>query len=194
MLGKLKEVVSLSDEIRELKGTLSTVQKELTEIRDKLNDKSKGDEDSRIKEISNIKQMSDDISKIRNELKVISTEYASELNAFRITKKNIQERLHDEFHNEAKTITTQMSTYLSSFKALESQMNMMAINIADFNNTMNSMKALAKTVSEKDFELKNYARILDNNDREKVELLKKIDSLEKLMSAMKRSNRPPMRK
>lgn len=194
MLGKLKEVVSLSDEIRELKGTLSTVQKELTEIRDKLNDKSKGDEDSRIKEISDIKQMSEDISKIKNELKVISTEYASELNAFRITKKNIQERLHDEFHNEAKTITTQMSTYLSSFKALESQMNMMAINVADFNNTMNSMKALAKTVSEKDFELKNYARILDNNDREKVELLKKIDSLEKLMSAMKRSNRPPMRK
>ena len=194
MLGKLKEVVSLSDEIRELKGTLSTLQKELTEIKVQLNEYSKKNEDSRTKETEDIRQISRDILKIKDELQGVTREYSSELNAFRITKKNIQEKLHEEFHDESKKISLQMSTYLSSYKALESQMNMMAINIADFNNTINTMKTLAKTVSEKDFDLKNYAKVLDNNDHEKVELLKKIDSLERLMSAMKRSTRPPVRK
>jgi len=66
-------------------------------------------------------------------------------------------------------------------------------NIESFNVTINSLKSLSEEILKKDFELKNYAKILDNNDREKVELLKKIDYLEKLLSSMKRSNQSRQR-
>jgi chromosome segregation ATPase len=190
MFKKLKEVVSLSDEIRELKNILSTVQKELAEIKNQLGEKSKDDSDSRQKEAEEIKQLTKEITKVKDEMRNVSREYSLELNAFRITKKNIQEKLYEEFSSDTKKLTLQMSTYLQSYKNLESQMNQITIRIMDFSSTIKTLKSLAEEVSKKDFELKNYAQILNQNDHEKVELLKKIDSLERLMSAMKRSKRP----
>jgi len=188
MLGKLKEVISLSDEIRDLKDSFSKLNAELKEIKNRLDDNATSSKDDRKKESEDLRILVSEISKIKSDMRTISDEYSSELNAFRITKKNIQERLSVEFRDESKKISSDMASHLSAYKDLESSMTKMSQNVDNFNVFLKSLKSLSEEIVKKDFELKNYAKVLDNNDREKVELLKRIDGLEKILSNMKRSS------
>jgi len=189
MLQKIKSMVELSNQIKELKTDFEKIKNEINSIKKFYSDEIKSNKDLQKKELS-------EISEIKNDLKILKENFSKkletfneELRSFNITKKNIQEKLYNEFETESKKISSEMKNHLSNYLELEVQMKNAGYKIKDFTNSINEMKQLSETISKKDFELKNYAKILEKNDNEKVQLLKKIDYLERLLASMRRTNK-----
>ena len=52
---------------------------------------------------------------------------------------------------------------------------------------INKFLAISRNIKEKDFEMTHFARQLREGDREKLELMRKVDTMERLVSRMRRT-------
>ncbi|MBN2880963.1 hypothetical protein JXM83_02825 [Candidatus Woesearchaeota archaeon] len=189
MISKIKEAFAVIDELKSIKVELSNMKvefsKTIAELKESEDTKKKNLDAENI-ELQNLKKQ---ISLLKDQLSGSIAEINSELRDFRITRNSIQDKLYSEFKDESKQISKEMSSYLDDYKKLESEVKIISSKISGFSATIDSLNSLSKTILEKDFELKKYASILESNDRDKVNLLKKIDSLEKLLASMKRNRK-----
>lgn len=158
--------------ISELKNELTDLKKELTEIKNSQKDF--------------LKTFKEDLAVIHN----LREDFGKELYEFKLLKSQLQRKILEKFEEELqkdlevnreslKKDTNEYNELRSKAAAILSRLNLTSEEISKFIE-------ISKSIKKEDFEMTKFARQLIEMDKEKLELMRKIDTLERLVSKIRR--------
>ncbi len=181
--------------------------KDLMKIKEEIDVINKNiEENSRI--ISGLK---DDLSELKKELgetnqvqqeflknfrenihviKSLREDFGKEIYEFRLLKGQLQRKILDKFEEELqKDLETNRESLRKDAEDYSELRKKAADMLAKLNLTSEEIGKfieISRSIKKEDFELTKFARQLTEMDREKLELMRKIDTLERLVSKIRR--------
>jgi len=160
-------VGSLSGEIAELKAQLSEIKNNQKEF------------------LTNFRENVDVIKKVRED-------FEKEMYRFKGLKEKTQKSIMDKFEEELqKELKLQMDSLkkdYGSYEEVKKGLGEVTMRLGSLNEEMVKFTNISSSIKEKDFEMEKFAKQLLEMDQEKLNLIKKIDTLERLISRMRRGN------
>lgn len=186
MLEKIKGVLELKEEIDSLRKEIES-QKELVrslseEYRKQIGDIKK--QESAQKDAA--REMQEAMDRFRNEIR-------RELSEFRALNKGLQKQSLERFEKE---LADQFAVYgknleidRTNYMKMRADVEEAGKQIAQLNVNVKKLIEVSAAIKKEDFELTAHHKMLLANDKNKQELLAKIDALERLMAAMQRNRR-----
>ncbi len=170
-----KKVEEHSKQVNSLNGELVILNKALGEIKD-----------NQTEFLTNFKDNLDVIGESKESLK-------KEVYDFRLLKaqmqKNILEKFEEELSNELKVYSEKLKNDFDEYNKLKENVSSIVTQVKDLSGEINKFTEVSKNIKKEDFELTKFANQLLEADKEKLELMKKIDTLERLISRMRRERR-----
>jgi chromosome segregation ATPase len=131
-------------------------------------------------------------SKALNEIKTISDDFKKEIYDFKLMKTQMQkvvlERVENELKEELSSGLSNMREDAKKYEKLRNNLEILSSDIMILRDNIKKFSSIAVNIKESDFHLNKYYRNLDEMDKEKIHLLRKIDSLERLVAKIRRKN------
>ncbi len=103
-------------------------------------------------------------------------------------QKKVLEKLDEEIKREISGYFEKLRDSLKGSEELQSKVMQVASDLSQARQEIAKFTAIAGQVKKSDFELTKYAQKLADMDSEKLELMAKIDSLERLISKLRRTS------
>jgi len=101
-------------------------------------------------------------------------------------QKSILEKFEEELGNELKVNSEKLKNDINEYNKLKEQMTAAIGQVKELSGEMAKFTEVSKNIKKEDFELTKFANQLLEQDKEKLELMRKIDTLERLISKMRR--------
>ena len=180
-LMKIKELIDeINQNIKNNSDGVSSMKKEVDELKKQLTELR----------LSNDKFF-DNFDKSSNEIKEMKEDLRKEIHEFSLLKSQLQKKLIDKFEeelkNELNVCSESLKTDMESYNDTKGKMNSMLIKLTNLEDDMAKFSDISKNIKKEDFELTKFAKQLSEMDKEKLELMRKIDTLERLISKMRRN-------
>jgi chromosome segregation ATPase len=183
MFQKIKDLTKIKGNIDELKEEFHGLKKSFSKIKDEIKHFEKL--------FSEQNKLIDHLSKELVEIRETKNAINKEVYDFKLLRSDIQKKIINEFSSEIKkdldSMFNQLKTDVDSFNKLKQKVLASKSILDESLEEIKKLNAISSRIKESDFELSKYARHLMENDREKLELMKKIDSLERLIAKMRRN-------
>ena len=179
-LMKVKEVIDIINRnieennkiISDLKGELESLKKGLTETI-KIQDEF-------------LKNFRENLFVVKN----LKDDFGKEIYEFKLLKGQLQRKILDKFEEE---LQKDLEVNREALKKDTQDYNELRKKVAEILSRLNltteeiiKFVEISKSIKKEDFELTKFARHLLEMDREKLELMRKIDTLERLVSKIRR--------
>ena len=123
-------------------------------------------------------------------IKALRHDIEFEIKEFKLVKGQLQEKLFQRIReelNENITVNLEgLKTDVSRYNELKQQVGSITSKISVLSTEIDKFNLISKQLKESDFELSNYAKKIMEMDHEKLQLLRKIDVLERLVSKERR--------
>ena len=186
MIQRIKELMNVKENLDEINRnvqdnnkTISELKKDLELLKKELNENNKAQQEF-------LNTFKENLAVIKN----LREDFGKELYEFKLLKGQLQRKILDKFEEELqKDLDVNREALRKDSedynelrkKAAEilSRLNMTGEEIAKF-------VEISKSIKKEDFELTRFARHLVEMDKEKLELMRKIDTLERLVSKIRR--------
>jgi chromosome segregation ATPase len=194
MFEKIKDIIKISEGLDEIRGKLNTY----TESVDSLNTEMK-----KFREELNLLQQNISVVKDKQSGLVDSfhesVQYFQEMGKemkqtvydFSVLRKDVQSQILEKFDEQ---LNTELITHLDSLKLNAKQYEEVHGKIASVAGTVKTLgdeiekfNTISKNIKQEDFELTKFANKVLEMDKEKLELLRKVDTLERLISKMRQN-------
>ncbi len=104
----------------------------------------------------------------------------------RVLRGQMQNRVVERLDEELLAIADQTKERLQSFSAVSEDADHFSRRFDAAAKEILRFNDIAQRIKEKDFELNGYARELQRREKEKIELIRKVDSLERLAASLRR--------
>ncbi|MBI4449319.1 hypothetical protein HY641_04825 [Candidatus Woesearchaeota archaeon] len=191
MFGKFKEAMHVKEDLDALRTELAEHKKLVTELSSEYK--------KQITELSKKnKDQEDLIIGLTKDLTMFRKDLSSEINSFQAISKGVQKQILEKFEKE---LTNQFLKYgkelemdKNAYIKIKTDVETAAKSLASLNANVARIAEVAGAIRKEDFELTQHHKMLLSADKEKVELLAKIDSLERLMAAMQKGRGEARRK
>ena len=190
MIQKIKDLMAMKDEIDVIKNninytanTINDLKTEVTALKEQIN--------NNINEISNknnefFRNFNENIES----MKAVRHDFEKELFQFKLLKAQLQkkiiEKFEEELDNELKVQTGKLNADAEAYNGLKENISRIASRVNILSEEMNKFISISSNIKKEDFELTRFANKIMEMDREKLELMQKIDTLERLVSKMRR--------
>ena len=186
MLQKIRDVLKTKEDIDLMNRNIEENNKIISELKVEL--------ESLKKELIETKKTQDEFLKNFNEnlfvIKNLREGFGKELYEFKLLKSQLQKKILEKFEEELqkdlevnreslKKDTYDYSELRKKVAEILSRLNLTTEEISKFIE-------ISKSIRKEDFELTKFARHLLEMDREKLELMRKVDTLERLVSKIRR--------
>ena len=186
MLQKIRDLMKTKEEIDIINRNIeqnskitSDLKTELEALRDRLAETKKVQDEF-------LKNFRENLNVIKN----LREDFGRELVEFKLLKGQLQRKILDKFEEELQKDldvnrqalqkdTEDYNELRKKAAEILSRLNLTAEEIGKFMD-------ISKNIKKEDFELTKFARQLLEMDREKLELMRKIDTLERLVSKIRR--------
>jgi methyl-accepting chemotaxis protein len=190
MIDKIKKIWDSANEVDEINSLLKSTKEEVEKMKKSVSELNKNFE-------SKSKIMDEKIGKIVGDneaymqsLKKVSEEFVKELNDFKVMKTKLQrdviEQVSSDIKKELSMYIMNVKSHIESLNSAAKEIETVAKNSGKMMASMDKLNAISSEIKKEDFELSKHAQMLRQNDHEKLELLRKIDTLERLISQMRR--------
>tara|TARA_Y100000310_G_C20690549_1_gene821907 strand:- start:1534 stop:2103 length:570 start_codon:yes stop_codon:yes gene_type:complete len=130
------------------------------------------------------------------DLRVISEakeDFEREVYDFKLLKSQLQGKIMKKFEEELdKELQLQMDQVkhdAETYDKMNNQLSTLVTQTASLGGELETFREISKSIKKEDFQLESYAKLLERGDREKLELMRKIDTLERLCAKMRRDRR-----
>ena len=167
-----QKVDSHSQDVNSLKQELTTLTSQLSEI--------KGHQSEFLTNFKNnldiIKESKESLKKEVYDFKLLKAQ----------TQRNILEKFEQELGKELKLNSEKLKNDMNEYNSLKEQMASMIGKIKTTSLEIGKFTEISQNIKKEDFELNKFANQLLESDKEKLNLMRKIDSLERLISKMRR--------
>ena len=179
-LMKTKEDLDLINKnIEENNKIISELKAELTSLKNEVGE-------TKIIQQDFLSTFKDNLTVIKN----LREDFGKELYEFKLLKGQLQKKILDKFEEELqkdlevnreslRKDTDEYSELRGKVAEILSRLNLTSEEITKFTE-------ISKNIKKEDFELTKFARQIVDMDREKLELMRKIDNLERLVSKIRR--------
>jgi septation ring formation regulator EzrA len=195
MLDKLKGVMSVGSSVDELNkkiketaastkeqnAELSALKKELNEIKKNvisISNTAQSYAEQMNAELGSISELKEDMKKELYDLKLLKSTIQAKLVA----------DLSETFRDELQKAMHRLDTDIKSYNEMRDKMNLINNQFSTLTSEMAKFKQIAEQVNVADFELAKYAREVTRMDKEKLDLMNKVDQLQTIISKERRSH------
>ena len=195
MIQKIKTLLQIQKELDEVNNryekhgqTIAGMEKEMKELHSQI--VSARQEQEKIAEEN--KKIVENLNSNVSEINQIHQMFKEELEKFFVIKKDLTREILVRFENELKEQLVKNSDELKlnadNYKKIKSEIEKSSESLKILNTEASKLKEISGKIQKKDFELKNFAKELADADKHKLELMAKIDNLERLVAKMRRRN------
>ena len=80
-----------------------------------------------------------------------------------------------------------LNSHISNYQQLDEKSSTIKQQLSSLESEIKKLQLISSSIKEKDFELEKFAKQLLTLDQEKLELMRKIDTLERLVSKQRKS-------
>ena len=186
MLQKIRDVLKTKEDIDFINKNLENSNKLTSELKIEL--------ESLKKELIENKKIQDDFLKNFKEnlfvIKNLREDFGKELYEFKLLKGQLQRKILDKFEEELQKDLEVNREFLrkdtDDYNELRKKVSEILSRLNMTTEEINKFMEISKSIKKEDFELTRFARQLLEMDREKLELMRKIDTLERLVSKVRR--------
>ena len=123
-------------------------------------------------------------------IKNLREDFGKELYEFKLLKGQLQrkilEKFEEELQKDLEVNRESLSKDIENYDGLRKKMDEMLSKMSLTSDEINKFMEISRSIKKEDFELTKFARHLIEIDREKLELMRKIDTLERLISKIRR--------
>lgn len=190
MIQKIKGLISMKGEIDRMKSSLENASSSIESLKNEIASLKGQINDS----VSQINAKNSELLKNFNEnlglMQEIRQNFEEELYQFKLLKSQMQkkmmERFEEELNKELKMQMEALKNDSQSYSRLKDEVGSISQKISALNNEMHRLISVSSTIKKEDFQLTRFANRIFEADREKLDLMRKIDALERLVSKMRR--------
>ena len=101
----------------------------------------------------------------------------------------MEQHMLEKTDNELKQQLERIKTDVNSYNELKRELTIINNTITKLDAEIKKFTEISQHIKAKDFELEKYSRELSKRDNEKLELMKKIDTLERLLGKERRNQK-----
>ena len=101
-------------------------------------------------------------------------------------KRKISEELMEDFKKHIRSEADKLTSHVSNFNSLKTEIAKISASLAGLQSEISKFTKISSSIKEKDFSLSKYAIGLKKHSDEKLELLQRIRTLEKLVARERR--------
>lgn len=146
------------------------------------------------KELAEARKMQDEFLKSFKEsmfaVKNLKEDFGREIYEFKLLKGQLQKkilvRFEEELQKDLEVNRENLKKDAEDYTELRKKVNEILSRLNLTGEEMNKFIEISKSLKKEDFELTKFARHLMEMDNEKLELMRKIDALERLVSRIRR--------
>ena len=186
MLQKIKDLMRIKQEIDSISSKTEESSRASSELRAELESLRKELSEMKGSQKEFLKALKEDLHVIRNQRE----DFAKEIFEFRLLKAHMQKKILDKFEEELqKDLQVNREILKKDIDDYEGLRKNVAAVLSRLNMTgeeISKFVEISKSIKKEDFELNKFAGHLMEMDKEKLELMRKIDSLERLVSKIRR--------
>ena len=165
-----------TNSMTDLKAEVETLKLQIKDTTSSINDKSN----------EFLKNFNENIDVI----KLLGHDFEKELFQFKLLKaqmqKKIIEKFEEELSKELKIQIDKLNIDSEKYDELKVQISEITNKVNNLGGEINKFMEISMNIKREDFELTRFANKLIDMDKEKLELMRKIDTLERLVSKMRR--------
>ena len=187
MIQKIKDLLKVKGDLDTINSSVEENNRTVQELKAELKELSGQLKDLKSGQAEFLKTFKDDLRVISN----LREDFGKELYEFKLLKGQMQRKILDKFEEE---LQKDLQVNRDSLKKDTDDYNEVRDKMAEIlsrinlsSEEINKFVEISKSIKKEDFELSKFARHLMEMDQEKLELMRKIDTLERLVSKMRRN-------
>ena len=186
MLTKIKELMNVKENLDEINRSAQDSNKTISELKNELESLKKELNENNKTQQEFLKNFRDNLATIKN----LREDFGKELYEFKLLKGQLQRKILDKFEEELQKdleINREaLKKDIDDYNELRKRVGEIASRLNLTNEEITKFVEISKSIKKEDFELTKFARHLIEMDREKLELMRKIDTMERLVSKIRR--------
>lgn len=191
MLQKIKGLMQIKEEIDKINEKLSNTTESTSNLKNSINELK----DQLNSHINNINEKNSEFFKNFDEninvIKNARDSFQKELFDFKLLKSQMQrkilEKFEEELQKELRVKLENLNKDAQEYNELKKQITEITLKVNNLSEEINKFLNVSKNIKERDFEMTHFAKQLLDMDKEKLELMRKIDTLERLVGRMRRA-------
>jgi len=185
---KIKEIIDEHNKkIEESISQTSKLKDELGKVNEGISDLKKSMNDLKFRH----KDLENNFKESSGMINGIKEEFDEELSDLKVLKSKLQtsiiEKLSEDFRAELLSHVERIKTDSSSYNQLKDEVSEIALKTNKLGKEIEKFIAISQNIKKSDFELTGFAKRLLEMDNEKLSLMRKIDTLERLLSRERRT-------
>lgn len=186
MLQKIRDLMRIKEEIDAIsRNTLEN---------SRISSELKAELESLGKELAETRKMQDEFLESFREsmfaVKNLKEDFGREIYEFKLLKGQLQKKIlvkfEEELQKDLDVSRENLKKDAEDYSDLRKKVSEILSRMNLTSGEMNKFIEISKSLKKEDFELTRFARHLMEMDNEKLELMRKIDSLERLVSKIRR--------
>lgn len=190
MLQKIKDLLTIKEQIDVIKNNLNYTTNSVNDLKTEIGTLKQQINDN----VSSINDKNNEFFKNFDEninvIKGLRHDFEKELFDFKLLRSQLQKKIIEKFEEELdKELKIQIETLRTDAKKyneLKDNISEITSKVNNLSEEINKFTAISSNIKKEDFELTRFANQLREADKEKLELMNKIDTLERLISKMRR--------
>jgi chromosome segregation ATPase len=190
MIQKIRDLIETKEHIDQIKNNLKYTTNSVSELKNEINslreNVNASIDDMGAKNAEFLKEFKENTEIISN----VRHDFEKEIFQFKLLKAQLQKKILEKFEEE---LDQELKLQMDNLKSDSEIYNELKENIKEISAKVNGLsgeiekfKAISQNIKREDFELTKFAKHLLEMDKEKLELMRKIDTLERLVSKIRR--------
>ena len=190
MIQKIKDLMAMNEKIDVIKNNINHTSNSMDSLKAEVQS-LKQQINENISDISDknnefFKNFDENVNLIKN----IRHDFEKELFQFKLLKSQMQKQIIEKFEEElGKELKIQIDNLKNdseSYNELKENLNKITDKVNNLGGEISKFTEISRNIKKEDFELTRFADKVLEMDREKLELMNKVDTLERLVSKMRR--------
>ncbi|MFW6014087.1 MAG: coiled-coil domain-containing protein [Nanoarchaeota archaeon] len=182
MISKIKELMQIKELISQIGEKLKEQDEKISKNSNSLVKLEEGIESIKDKNLD----FRDEIKKETEEIRLLKDKLNDELVNFRLFKNESRKIFQSQMEREFSQIKSEMKKNVDDVNELKTKLDTKLKNIEKLESEITKLIDITKNLDAKDFSLQKYHKTIEKNEKEKYELRKEIDRLQKIIGKRRR--------
>ena len=186
MIQKIKDLMQVKEQLGSLKEQVTSQGQAVAGLKEEMNEFRETFEGVSTVQKELVSSFKNDIPAITESKEALEKEVYD----FKILKSQLQNQIlkkfEEELSKELAVNTEKIQSDLKDYNEMHEKVGTLVRDAEAMSSEIEKFNEISKTIKKGDFELGNFAKQLQKDDSEKLALMKKIDTLERLIAKMRR--------
>lgn len=158
--------------------TIEQLRQEVSALNEKADQASKSNE-----------EISGQAQKLLTAVRQLSDHVEEEVNSLKLTKNRMATAVVEAVQREMSQLTSSLRQDYDSYLGVKKELSTLSAKLSTLGQEIDKFKSISGTIKAMDFEMKSYARALEERDSEKLRLIRRIEELQKIIARERRIRR-----